>query len=96
MENLNRHYGVRFSRKTGKILETIVAEHGCALLKMAGLNTTKANQDFVVFDTTGEIKAYFEGKKGDMPTICRDMEGGDVNELCDGLLDALESEESEN
>ena len=92
MADLGRHYGARFSRKTGKIFETIVAEHGFALLKMAGLNTTKANQDFVVFDTTGEIKAYMEGKKGDMPTICRDMEGRNIEELCEGLLEALESE----
>lgn len=87
-----KHYGVLFNRKKGTIVKVIVDENGCALLKMAGLNITKSSQDYVVFDTTGEIKSYFEGKRNDMPNICNDMVGRNIEELCEGLLESLEEE----
>ena len=43
--------------------------------------------------TTGEISFYCEGKKNDSPTICRDMEGKNIDELCAGLRDALKEEQ---
>ena len=87
-----KHYGILFNRKKGTIVKTIEDKNGCGLLMMAGLNITKPSQDYVVFDTTGEIKAYYEGKKNDLPNICHDMVGRNIEELCEGLLEALESE----
>lgn len=83
------NYGVLFNRKSGKIVKTLCDEHGIAFLKMYALNNVSATRDYVVFGDDGIIVGYFEGKKDDMPTICKDMEGKHIDEICVGLLDAL-------
>lgn len=88
---MNKHYGVLFNRKSGKIVKTLVDEHGSAFLKMFAMGGVSASRDYVVFNAeNGEIVGYFEGKKNDMPTICHDMEGKNISEICEGLLEALE------
>lgn len=85
-----KHYGVLFNRKSGKIIKTLVDEHGSAFLKMFAMNNVSATRDYVVFNAeSGEIVGYYEGKKNDIPTICGDMEGHNINEICEGLLEAL-------
>lgn len=88
---MKKFYGVLFNRKTGKIVKSLEG-HSSAMLKLFGMNNrnVSATRDFVVFDaTTGEIVFYCEGKKDDFPTICRDMEGKNINDFCEGLLDAM-------
>ena len=90
---MDKHYGVLFNRKSGKIIKTIEA-YSSAMLKMYALNNTSPTRDFVVFNgTTGEISFYCEGKKNDFPTMCRDMEGKNIDDLCASLRDALKEEE---
>lgn len=85
-----KHYGVLFTRNSGKIIKTLVDEHGSALLKMFGMgNNVSPSRDYVVFNAEGEIVFYCEGKKNDMPTICKDMNGRNIEELCKGLLASL-------
>ena len=88
---MKKFYGVLFNRKTGKIVTSL---EGCssAMLKLFGMNNrnVSATRDFVVFDSeTGEIVFYCEGKKNDFPNICRDMEGKNIDDFCEGLLDAM-------
>lgn len=87
---MSKYYGVLFNRKSGKIIKTIEAISS-AMLKMFALQgNVSATRDYVVFNAeTGEIKFYCEGKKDDCPTICRDMEGKNIDELCAGLREAL-------
>lgn len=87
---MSKYYGVLFNRKSGKIIKTLVAISS-AMLKMFALQgNVSATRDYVVFNAeTGEIKFYCEGKKDDFPTICRDMEGKNIDELCAGLREAL-------
>lgn len=87
---MDKYYGVLFNRKSGKIIKSIEALSS-ALLKMYALQgNISATRDYVVFNgTTGEIVFYCEGKKNDSPTICRDMEGMNIEMLCAGLLDAV-------
>ena len=87
---MDKYYGVLFNRKSGKIIKVIEA-FSSALLKMYALQgNISATRDYVVFNgTTGEISFYCEGKKNDSPTICRDMEGMNIETLCAGLLDAV-------
>lgn len=86
-----RHYGVLFNRKNGKIVKTLVDEYGYAFLQMYAMGNVSASRDYVVFNTDGIIKGYYEGKKNDMPTICRDMVGKNIKTLCKGLLESLEA-----
>lgn len=89
MADLRKHYGVLFNRKSGSIVKTIEA-NGSALLKLYGMQgNVSATRDYVVFREDGEIVFYCEGKKNDIPTIHRDMEGMDINEICEGLLESL-------
>lgn len=88
-----RHYGVLFNRNSGKIIKTLVDEYGSALLKMFAMQgNVSATRDYVVFNREGDIVGYFEGKKGDMPTICKDMVGRKISDICEGLLESLEAE----
>ena len=67
----NKHYGVVFNRKSGKIVTTLEHDYGDAFLRMYAMgNLTKAN-DYVVFSaTTGKITGYFEGKgKNDFTAV---------------------------
>ena len=91
---MKKYYGVLFNRKTGKIVTTLEGVSS-AMLKLFGMNNrnVSATRDFVVFDSeTGEIIFYCEGKKNDFPTIYRDMEGKNIDDLCTGLREALEAE----
>jgi len=87
---MDKFYGVLFQRKSGKIVKCIEGVSS-ALLKMYALQgNVSATRDYVVFNgTTGEIVFYCEGKKGDSPTICRDMESKNIDELCAGLREAI-------
>ena len=87
---MDKYYGVLFNRKSGKIVKTLEG-FSSALLKMYALQgNVSSSRDYVVFNgTTGEIAFYCEGKKNDSPTICRDMEGINIETLCAGLLDAV-------
>lgn len=90
----NKHYGVVFNRKSGKIVTTLEHDYSDTFLRMYAMgNLTKAN-DYVVFSaTTGKITGYFEGKgKNDFPNVHEDMIGKNVNEICNGLLEALNAE----
>ena len=66
-----KHYGVLFNRKSGKIVKTLVEQFGSAFLKMYALGNVSASRDFIVFSEEGIVVGYYEGKKNDMPTICR-------------------------
>lgn len=91
MEN-RKHYGVLFNRKSGKIVKSLQDEHGSAFLKMFAMNNVSASRDYVVFRAdNGTIVGYYEGKKNDIPNICHDMEGKNINEICEGLLEAMNS-----
>lgn len=91
---MDKHYGILFNRKSGKIIKTIEAYSSAMLSLYALQGNVSATRDYVVFNgTTGEISFYCEGKKNDSPTICRDMEGKNIDELCAGLRDALKEEE---
>lgn len=81
MTESKKHYGVLFNRKSGKIVKVLFDEHGSALLKMFAMNNVSPSRDYIVFNTDGIVVGYYEGKKGDLPTICRDMEGKKVEEF---------------
>lgn len=71
---MNRGYGILFNRKSGKVVKVI--EGSCALLKLFAMQgNVSATRDYLVLDHTGVCQGYFEGKKNDMPTICKDMVG---------------------
>ncbi len=86
-----KHYGVLFNRKSGKIVKAIEQGMGDAFLRMFALqgNVSKT-RDYVVFGAEdGIITYYAEGKANDMPTRCEDMEGKHINEIAEGLLEGL-------
>lgn len=87
---MNKFYGVLFNRKSGKIVK-LLEGFSSAFLKLFALQgNVSATRDYVVFNsTTGKIVFYCEGKKNDSPTIYRDMEGRNIEEICAGLLDAM-------
>ena len=65
--------GILFNRKTGKVVKML--EGSTSLLKLFAMNNVSATRDYVIFDSEGICQGYFEGKKGDLPTICNDMIG---------------------
>ena len=65
--------GILFNRKSGKVVKTLTGH--ASLLKLFAMNNVSASRDYVVFNADGICEGYFEGKKNDMPTICRDMVG---------------------
>ena len=90
---MDKYYGILFQRKSGKIVKCIEALSSALLSMYALQGNVSATRDYVVFNgTTGEIKFYCEGKKNDSPTICRDMEGKNIDELCAGLREAIVTE----
>lgn len=90
---MDKYYGILFQRKSGKIVKCIEALSSALLSMYALQGNVSATRDYVVFNgTTGEIKFYCEGKKNDSPTICRDMEGKNIDELCEGLREAIVTE----
>ena len=87
---MDKFYGVLFNRKSGKIVKSLEGFSSAFLKLFALQGNVSATRDYVVFNSrTGEIVFYCEGKKDDSPTICRDMEGKNIEELCAGLLDAM-------
>lgn len=91
---MDKFYGVLFNRKTGKVVKTLEGISSAMLKLFALQGNVSSTRDYVVFSgTTGIIAFYCEGKKNDSPTICRDMEGKNINELAEGLLDALNAEQ---
>lgn len=91
---MNKFYGVLFNRKSGKVVKTLEGVSSAMLKLFALQGNVSSTRDYVVFNgTTGEIVFYCEGKKNDSPTICRDMEGKNINQLAEGLLDALNAEQ---
>lgn len=90
---MDKFYGVLFNRKSGKIVKTLEGVSSAMLKLFALQGNVSSTRDYVVFNgTTGKIAFYCEGKKNDSPTICRDMEGKNINELAEGLLDVLNAE----
>lgn len=88
---MKKFYGVLFNRNRGTIVTTLEA-YSSAMLKLFGMNNrnVSVSRDFVVFDSeTGEIVFYCEGKKNDFPNICRDIEGKNIDDLCEGLREAM-------
>ena len=87
---MDKFYGVLFNRKSGKIIKSLEGVSSAMLKLFALQGNVSATRDYVVFNSrTGEIVFYCEGKKDDSPTIYRDMEGKNIEELCAGLLDAM-------
>ena len=86
---MKNNYSVLFKRSSGKIEKTMEGL-ASSLLKLWGLqgNVSKSC-DYVVFDEDGIILAYYEGKGKEMPNVCKDMEGLHIDELCEGLLEAV-------
>lgn len=94
MNKFSKHYGVLFNRKSGQIIKTLVDEHGSAFLQMFAMGNVSATRDYVVFNAeSGEIVGYYEGKKNDLPNICKDMCGMNINDICKGLLEMLNANE---
>ena len=92
MADLKKNYGVLFNRKTGKIIE-IRESWGNALMRLWALNgNVSSTRDFVIFDEDGEIQFYCEGRKNDMPNICKKMEGKHIDTICKGLLEAMKND----
>lgn len=81
MTENRKHIGILFTRKSGKIVKVLEDLHGSAFLKMYAMGNVSPSRDFIVFNMEGVVVGYFEGKKGDLPTICRDMEGKRVEEF---------------
>ena len=87
---MDKFYGVLFNRKSGKIVKSLEGVSSAMLKLFALQGNVSSTRDYVVFNgTTGTIVFYCEGKKNDSPTIYRDMEGRNIEEICAGLLDAM-------
>lgn len=84
-------YGILFNRNSGKIIKTMESEFTDAMLTLWALqgNVSKT-RDYVVFGDDGIIKFYCEGLgNGQFPNVCDDMKGKHIDELAEGLLEAL-------
>ena len=86
-----KYYGVLFNRKSGKIKLTLESIFNVILQGYPLSKGLKSTEDYVVFDSTnGEIKFYCEGtKNNNLPTICKDMNGKNIDDLCPELRSAL-------
>lgn len=77
-----KYYSVLFNRKTGVPVKTFEENCGDAFLRMFALQgNVSATRDYIIFGDDGVLTFYAEGKKNDMPTICRDMEGKRVEDF---------------
>lgn len=83
-------YGILFNRKNGNIVKTMESEWTPSMLKMWALqgNVSKT-RDYVVFGDDGIITFYCEGRGKEFPKIHEDMKGMHIDELAEGLLEAL-------
>ena len=89
---MKMNYGVLFKRKSGEIVKVMNGYSSALMIGWALTGNIKASEDFVVFDEDGTINFYCEGKKDDMPNVCKDMEGKHIDTLCEGLLEAVKAE----
>ena len=56
MENKkNKHYGVLFNRKSGKIVKVLFDDYGSALLKMFAMENVSSSRDYIVFNEEGVV-----------------------------------------
>lgn len=91
---MDKYYGILFNRNRGTIVKTLEGVSSAFLKLFALQGNVSATRDYVVFNgRTGEIVFYCEGKKNDSPTICKDIEGKNIDDLCAGLRDALAATE---
>lgn len=81
MAENKKHIGVLFNRKSGKIVKVLEDLHGSAFLKMYAMGNVSPSRDYIIFNMDGVVVGYYEGKKNDLPTICRDMEGKKVEDF---------------
>ena len=80
---------VRFSKKTGKIDTTLTAI-GYGMLNMWGLQETTKTKETIVFTRdTGLIIAHYIGTNNGMPEVEWPENDENINDYCDGLLEAL-------
>lgn len=86
---MKKHFGVLFNRKSGKIIKIIEGQSSALLKLFAMQGNVSSTRDYVVFDEEGTIHFYCEGKKNDMPTIQKDMEGSHIDTIASGLLETL-------
>ena len=91
MGRLDKHYLVRFARKTGKI-DLTMESLGSAQLRFIALTKTTKSRDCIIFNgVTGEVVYYAEGDKSGFPKITE--EGlGHIDKYCPGLLVELQKE----
>ena len=76
-----------FSRKSGKVVKCIEGISS-ALLRLYALNSTSATRDSVIVNKDDNtIDFYCEGKKNDMPTICKEMEGMNAEKIGINVLE---------
>ena len=82
-----KYFAIRFYKKSGKVDVSLTHDIGSAMLKMWGLmNTNAKSKDTVVFDSDGNVLAYYEGT-GDFPKVYENT-GEHIDKYCPGLLEA--------
>ena len=84
-----KYYGILFTRKSGKVVKILEHDFGDALLKMFAMNNVSSSRDYIIFNSDGIVTAYFEGKKNDLPNICKDMIGKHVEEFGFSMKDLI-------
>ena len=91
MATLDKHYLVRFARKTGKI-NLIMESLGSARLRFVALTKTTKACDCIIFNgITGKVIYYAEWDKSGFPKITK--EGlGHIDKYCPELLAELQKE----
>lgn len=85
--DINKHFLVRFSKKTGKI-DTTIEGLGTALLKLWALNNTTPTKECLILNCYGQVLFHTVGKKNDFPDVL-EPENEHINEYCEGLLEVL-------
>lgn len=91
MATLDKHYLVRFVRKTGKI-DLTMESLGSAQLRFIALTKTTKSRDCIIFNgVTGEVVFYTEYDKSGFPNVTNDGLGH-IDRYCPGLLAELQKE----
>ena len=91
MATLDKHYLVRFARKSGKI-NLILEAMGSAQLRFVALTKTTKTLDCIVFNSvTGKVVFYTEYDKSGFPKVTNDGLGH-IDDYCPGLLAELQKE----
>lgn len=84
-----KHYAILFTRKSGRVVKMLEQGFGDAMLKLWAMNNTSSSRDCIIFDEQGIVTAYFEGKKDDLPNICKDVVGTSVEDFGFDLKEIL-------